>query len=150
MKLKQKTDYLKYWKVIRYFAKAKFNLGSSDLDMLLFLYSEGYFNRSKFVEYNEIFKWDSKRFYKLRKDGWIDSLPNPSFKTRESLYTLSHKASTTIDYIYKKLNDSPLPTDRTKNPIFRSNRQSTDFYYRKIIVKMNEAIKLQQHPFPEL
>lgn len=36
------SDYLKYWKVIRYFIKAKYKISTGELDMLLFLYSEKY------------------------------------------------------------------------------------------------------------
>ena len=42
-------DYLKYWKVIRQYVKVKYELTQSDLDMLLFLYSEKYFDRAKFI-----------------------------------------------------------------------------------------------------
>ena len=40
-------DYLKYWRVIRYWVKAKYGLSTPDLDMLLFLYSEEMFNKGK-------------------------------------------------------------------------------------------------------
>ena len=33
-----KTNYMKYWRVIRYWAKAKYNVGTPDIEMLLFLY----------------------------------------------------------------------------------------------------------------
>ena len=36
-------DYMKYWRVIRQFAKVKYELTQSDLDMMFFLYSEKYF-----------------------------------------------------------------------------------------------------------
>ena len=49
-----KNDYLKYWKVIRYFAKAKYKLNTSDLDMLFFLYSEKYFGKQQFNEFDEL------------------------------------------------------------------------------------------------
>ena len=44
------TDYLKYWRVIRYYVKAKYNISTGELDMLLFLYSEDYFSKDKFKE----------------------------------------------------------------------------------------------------
>ena len=39
------TDYLKYWRVIRYYVKAKYSISTGELDMLLFLYSEDYFSK---------------------------------------------------------------------------------------------------------
>ena len=43
-------DYLKYWRVVRYFIKAKYNLSQADLDIILFLYSEKYFSKDDFVK----------------------------------------------------------------------------------------------------
>jgi len=50
------NDYLKYWRVIRYFIKAKYNLTQGDLDVILFLNSEGYFDKAKFDEFDELKK----------------------------------------------------------------------------------------------
>jgi hypothetical protein len=63
-----KNDYLKYWKVIRYFAKAKYKLNTSDLDMLFFLYSEKYFGKQQFNEFDELLSWDVNRFDRLLRD----------------------------------------------------------------------------------
>jgi hypothetical protein len=41
------NDYLKYWRVIRYYIKNKYGLTQADLDILLFLYSEQYFTKDK-------------------------------------------------------------------------------------------------------
>jgi hypothetical protein len=65
-------DYLKYWKVIRTYFKVKHNLTQADIDMLLFLYSERYFNFTTFKEYEKLFTWDIERFEKLKKLGWIE------------------------------------------------------------------------------
>ena len=49
-----REDYLKYWRVLRYFVKAKYKITNTDLDMILFLYSEKYFNKTKFNEFDKI------------------------------------------------------------------------------------------------
>ena len=49
--MKYSHDYLKYWRVIRYWVKAKYGIGTPDIDMILFLYSEDYFNKTKFIDY---------------------------------------------------------------------------------------------------
>ena len=36
--LKYKHNYLKYWRIIRYWVKAKYNLSTPDIEMILFLY----------------------------------------------------------------------------------------------------------------
>ena len=65
-------DYLKYWRVVRYFIKKKYNLTTSDLEMLLFLKSEGRFSKENFQEFNELLSWDKSRFERLRQQGWIE------------------------------------------------------------------------------
>ena len=66
------TDYLKYWRVIRYYVKAKYNISTGELDMLLFLYSEDYFSKDKFKEFDELLSWNVNRFDKLLRDCWIE------------------------------------------------------------------------------
>ena len=50
-------NYLKYWRIIRYWAKAKYGFSVSDLDMMLFLYSENFFSKKTFYEYTEMMSW---------------------------------------------------------------------------------------------
>ena len=61
------NDYLKYWRVIRYFIKAKYKINTGELDVLLFLYSEKYFSKDKFNEFDELISWDVNRFNKQPK-----------------------------------------------------------------------------------
>ena len=44
-------DFLKYWRVIRFWAQKKYSLSYPDLEMMFFLYSEQIFNKSQFKEY---------------------------------------------------------------------------------------------------
>jgi hypothetical protein len=66
-------DYLKYWRVIRQYIKARYELSQADLDMLLFLYSEGYFGKDKFREFAQLVSWDVNRFDRLLTQGWIEN-----------------------------------------------------------------------------
>jgi hypothetical protein len=97
----QVNDCLKYWRVIRYFIKAKYGLSTADLDMLLFLYSEEIFSKKKFEEFDNLLIWDGERFNRLYKEGWIEVFRNRK-KTTKSLYTLSYKTERVISGIYKK------------------------------------------------
>ena len=63
-------DYMKYWRVIRYWAKAKYKVGTPDIDMLFFLYSEQIFNKTKFKEFEECMSWDESRFHMLLKQKY--------------------------------------------------------------------------------
>ena len=84
------ADYLKYWKVVKQWARARYDLGTADIEMMLFLYSEGLFTKFQFEEFNEIMSWDKNRFHKMLKDEWI--IKWRERKGREStLYELGFK-----------------------------------------------------------
>tara|TARA_R100001591_G_scaffold19518_4_gene26893 strand:- start:117 stop:590 length:474 start_codon:yes stop_codon:yes gene_type:complete len=143
---KQPTnDYLKYWRVIRYWVKAKYGLTTPDLEMLLFLYSEQLFKKTDFKEYEELMSWDVNRFDRLLRDGWIHVWRKRSGK-QATLYELTYKTRRIIDTIYKKLNGEEISE---RNPLFNKNVSYTDKVYRNAIIKINEATKQLQHHAPE-
>ena len=141
------SDYLKYWRVIRYFIKAKYGLNQADLDMLLFLHSEDIFSRDKFKKFDNMLGWDVSRFERLRKDGWIEIFRNRMGK-RKALYQLSYKTQRVITSIYKKLNGEEISTSGN-NPMFARNVSYSDKVYKNMIIEMNKFIKQQRHHSPE-
>lgn len=142
------NDYLKFWRVIRYFYKAKYGLNQADLDMLLFLYSESYFSKDKFIEFDELLSWDENRFDRLLRDGWIVVF-RKRMGHRKALYELSYKGTRMITEIYKKLNGDEIPVSESYNPIFHKNVSYSDKVYRNMIIQMNASIKQQRHLPPE-
>lgn len=154
-----KSDYLKYWRVIRYFIKDKYGLSQNDLDMLLFLYSEGYFKTKDFEWFNKILSWDRKRFGKLLKDGWIQTF-RPSRGKYAAVYELSYKCKRMIDSIYKKLDGEEIPQTTGGSGLFYKNVSYSDKRYKNFILEMNTKLKegrkgafrpksQQPHPSPE-
>jgi len=138
-------DYLKYWRVVRYFVKRKYGLSQSELEMLLFLRSEKYFSKDNFDEFDELLSWSKNRFEKLRKEGWIDSFRKKDGK-RRAMYQLSYKAQRMITSVYKKLEGEEIPESKSSNPLFLEGANYTDKVYRNYIKKLNKAIRQQQHP----
>ena len=141
------NDYLKYWRVVRYFIKIKYGISTGELDMLLFLYSEKYFGKEKFKEFNELLSWNVNRFDQLLKKGWIEVF-RKRVGIHKTLYSLSFKANRMIDSIYKKLNGEQIPESPTSNPMFKSNVSYTDKVYRNMIKEMNKFIRQQRHLAP--
>lgn len=139
------VDYLKYWRVIRYYVKKKYNISQAELEMLLFLRSEKYFSKDNFDEFDELLSWDKNRFEKLRKEGWIDSFRKKEGK-RRAIYQLSYKAQRMITSLYKKLEGEELPESKSSNPLFLEGANYTDKVYRNFIKKLNKTIRQQQHP----
>ena len=133
-------DYLKYWRVISYFIKAKYNLTQAQLDTLLFLKSEPYFSRDTFQEFNELLSWNQRRFDILLRDGWIEVFRKRMGKTK-ALYQLSYKSERLLKSLYDKLEGAEIPTSLSGNPLFHKNVPYTHKVYRKMIIEMNKKIR---------
>lgn len=138
-------DYLKYWRVIRHWAKVTYGLGVPDLDMMFFLYSEQIFSKDKFKEFQTIMVWDVNRFDRLLRDGWIGVWKKRE-KKKKTLYELSYKGKRAIEQIYRKLNGEEISE---RNPMFLASGSYTDKVYRNMIIKMNESIRQQQRQTPK-
>jgi hypothetical protein len=136
-----KSDFLKYWKVVKQWARARYSLGTADIEMMLFLYSEGLFTKFQFEEFNEIMSWDKNRFHKMLKDKWI--IKWRERKGREStLYELGFSGKRVCASIYKKLNrEESIAEDRKNNPMFQRSTDYSNKVYRKMIKKMNDEVK---------
>ncbi len=139
-----KLDYLKYWRVVRQFIKAKHKLTQADLDILLFLKSEQYFSKDKFKEFDELISWNKNRFENLRQAGWIEVFRKRMGK-RKALYQLSQKGKRVTTSIYKYLNGKEIPTSNDGNPMFLRNVSYTDKVYRNFITEMNAFTRQQRH-----
>jgi len=142
------SDYLKYWRVIRYWVKAKYNIGTPELELLLFLYSEQMFTKSRFQEFETIMSWDTKRFNNLLRDGWLQVFRKRAGKNA-TLYELSYKGKSLVRTVYRKLNGEEVGESPNINPLFRLDASYMDKMQRKMIKEMNEFIKQQRHLFPE-
>ena len=141
------NDYLKYWRVIRYFILKKYKLTTGELDVLLFLYSEKYFSKDKFNEFDELISWDVNRFNKLLRDGWVVVFRKRQGK-KKALYEVSYKGRRMLGSMYKKLSGEEIPESPSVNPLFLKNVSYTDKVYRNMIIEMNKFIRQQRHPSP--
>jgi hypothetical protein len=135
-----KYNYMKYWRVIRYYVKAKYKISEPDLDILLFLYSEGRFTHERYRDFEKLLNWDNKRFNRLIKEGWIINF-REGLKREKPLYELTYKGKAMVNTVYKKLNGEEIASTKKNNPLFMVNVISTDKIYRNFIIKMNKEIK---------
>ena len=134
-------DFLKYWRVVRRYVLQKYGLHSADLDMILFLYSERYFDAGKFAEYDNILRWDEQRFYRLVEEGWIETF-RPKTKAKKAIYKLTMKSNRMCGAMYSKLvGDEPIPMSAASNKMFKKNACFRDKTVRMIIRKMNQELK---------
>lgn len=137
-----KSDYLKYWRVIRKYACEKYNITPAELDMMLFLYSEKYFSYEDFDRYNKILPWDKKRLYDMINAGWIDVFRERDKKKRSGArYVLSFKARRAVNSIYKKLDGEDIPMTICNNPMFKKKTSFSNKVYKQMIMHMNNETR---------
>lgn len=140
-----KSDYLKFWRVVRYYIKAKHGLTEADLDILLFLSSEGYFDKDKFADFDSLISWNKNRFEDLRQAGWIEVFRKRDVsKKKKAIYQLSYKSKNVIKEIYSKLNGDEIPTSLSQNPMYDRNASFNDKVYRHFIKLMNLSLQKQR------
>lgn len=132
-----KSDYLKYYPVIKKYVKDNYKITESQLSMMLFLYSEMYFSKGKFDEFDELFGWDQNRFGNLLRDGWIHVFRKGNGKKFSTLYCLSFKAKNLVALVYGMLNGERIPTTALQNKMFKVNVGYSTKVTRELIKKMN-------------
>jgi len=132
-------NFLKNWRTVKYHVKRKYGISDPDVDILLYLYDEDYFTKKQFDEISSLMKWESLRFYRLRKDGFITVFRAAGeTKDRRILYDLSQKSKIIVSGIYKKLlGEEPISMDPAKTPVMKGDTYM-DKVYRAAIKRMNE------------
>ena len=130
-------NYLKYWRIVRYWAKRKFEITDTDLEILLYLYDIDLFTRGQFREYEGLLAWDKTRFNELHTKGHIVQWREDKTRRQAKLYTLSVRAKRICSSVYKKLTqEEHIPENKVNNPIFTGDSYA-DKVYRTAIRKMN-------------
>lgn len=135
------NNYMKYWRVIRYWAQRQYGVTMIELEILFFLHDEMLFNKTTFDTYDNIFRWDDMRMARLKEKGMINTWREPT-KNISRLFELSYKAKRMIGSIYKKLNgEEPIPVTPSRNPIFFKKASFTDKTFAIAIRQFNKEVK---------
>jgi len=141
-----RDNWLKYFRVVRYYVCKKHDVSLPDLEMLLFLYSEGLFTRSDFSEFEEIMSWDVKRFERLRNNKWI-IMWRPAKGSEPALYEVSLRCKQMIISMYKKLSGEEfISENKYLNPIFSKDASYMDKVYRRAIKRLNQELRQRRAP----
>lgn len=132
-------DFLKYWRIVRYYYQSKYNLSQSDLEMILFLYSEVYFSEKTFYHFNTVLKFNINRLKKMMDDGWVE-LFRPKLKDRKALYQLTYKSKRLVNDVYRKLEGESFVTNAQDVPLFKGTPSYTEKRYKRIILELNQQL----------
>lgn len=140
-RIEPRFDTMKYWKVIRNWAKQKYKITISDMDMLFFLYSEGLFTKDCFDEFMRTMLFDKDKFEKFRTRGFIIKWRNEGYH-QKAMYELSYSAKRLVYSIYAKLNgEDEIPTNKQKNPMYLAGSTKATKRYYALINKFNAEVR---------
>ena len=133
-------NFLKYYRVVRYYIKKKYEITLMELDMILYLYDMPFFRKEDFNYYGNTMSWDKKRFYEMIKKGLIKEWrPGKEQYAKAKMYELSHKAKSICSLTYKKLlQEETISENAVSNPIFKKETYM-DKIYKNVIEKMNRS-----------
>jgi hypothetical protein len=127
---------LKYYRVVRKWARRTYDLKEADIELLIYLDSLNYFTRNQFMQGEYIYSWDKHRWERLRREGWINVWRERNRKdAKYAVYTSSFKCKQMIARVYKILaGEEDLPT--SERNIFYKNKSYTDKVFNKAIDDM--------------
>lgn len=133
-------NFLKYYRVVRYYIKKKYDITLMELDMILYLYDMPFFRKEDFNYYGNTMSWDKKRFYDMIKKGLIKEWrPGKEQYAKAKMFELSHKAKSICSLTYKKLlQEETISENAVSNPIFKKESYM-DKVYKNVIEKMNKS-----------
>ena len=93
---------LKHYRIIRQWACKNNGLNSADLELLIYLDCVGLFNRLDFIDGSYSYSWDTRRWSKLKQNGWITLFSARNRTTvKSNIYKVSFKGKQLISRIYR-------------------------------------------------
>jgi uncharacterized protein (DUF608 family) len=150
-KVENDYDFLKYYSVIKKWTQINNGLSSSDLDFLVYLYSEKLFTRQQFRDHANHISWDSNRFKRLLDNGWI-YIWRKGAMHEANLYDTSYKAKKMVNTMYKRLLGlEPLPESTRRSKILKKKAPYNHKVLAMAVTRVNKETKeRKQRPSPEL
>lgn len=139
-KRERKHNFLKNWRIVRYYIKRKYDISSTELELLLYLYDSDLFTKKEFIKFSNTINWQRSKFKEMCDDGYIKTWREKQGK-EAALYELTKKAKMICNQVYKKLTgEEVISEDPYQNCVFKSDNFQ-DKIYRNLIKKMNEKTK---------
>ena len=132
-------DYMKYWRIVRYYYMTKHKISESTLELLLYLYSEKYFTESSMYIFAQTLVWDKARMSKLKKDGWIE-MHRPHNTNSATIWKVTFKTKKLVASLYNKLEGGPISENYQFNPLFKKTAGFAHKTYKNAILKMNKEL----------
>jgi hypothetical protein len=129
---------LKYYRITRKWACKQNGLSDSELELIIYLDSLGLFTIKDYQDGAYIYKWDKKRWQRLKAQGWIEVWRNGNRKIgAHNIYKTTFKTKILVTRIYKiLLGEEDIPYKSSN--VFYKNKSYTDKVMNKAIDDMHK------------
>jgi hypothetical protein len=128
---------LKYWRTVRYFIQQKYAISIKELELIIFLYDEGFFSRVGITRSLPIHKANWQTVLSLKEQGFVAVI-----NEKPLLYGVTPRAKEIVAEAYAYLhNEKPIPV----REIYISDPGAPD-YAKRILDYLNHfnATRLQR------
>lgn len=134
-------DFLKFYRVVIYWAVKQYKITKSDLELFFFLYNERPFTKAQFDDACYVMTWDRHRFERYIEKGYIVEYAKRGELGRSNslpIYRLSFSMKRKIKAIYDRLTLRNLISEHGKHtPMFQKKRGYRDKTFAKAVTEMN-------------
>lgn len=137
------NDFMKYWRIIRYYYLKKYQISESELDLLLYFYSVKYFTENDCYIFLQTFKWDRGKLTRLRQKGFIDIHKN-AHANSATIWKMTFKGKKLVASLYDKLNGGTISENYQFNRLFLKNAGFAHKTYKNAILEMNEEMRTKK------
>lgn len=147
IRYKVDRDYLKWYRVVRRYTEIRYGLSPSDLELLMYLYSEDFFNFYKFTDYCNMLGWDKGRFSRFVNQGYIH-MWRDKVGSEHRLYELTRQGRHIVTRMYKMLNmEEEIPETPQKNPVFKKSAKFSEKTLAIGIQTFNEEVRKKKRGY---
>ena len=130
--------FLQYIRIINKWAEEFSGLDISRIELILYLYPIGVFNREEFLLMKKVIDINKRNILKeLIDSGWIKIWRKRNSRQKQrALYALAPKATDLCSRMHRMcLGDEPIP-ESSRNSL-TTNKEAKNKYYMDVIKKMN-------------
>jgi hypothetical protein len=133
----KRLNFLKNWRVVRYYIMRRYNITQVELEMILYLYDENVFTKRDFKDFEQSMAWRKERFDHMIEKEYI-RLWRKGYEGQANMYELTMKAKMICNQTYKKLTGEEHISESPHQNIVFKGEKYMDKIYRRLIKKMNE------------
>lgn len=127
----------KYHNILRRYTQLRLDCSLHELEMLMYVYDEGLFTETNFLEYAGYISWDKKSFKDMRDRGYFIHRKG---KNNTDLYQITSEVKRAIDDLYNFMFQEELPEVDEK--VFKGkDRRHVKKVFKKFMRQISDNVR---------